>query len=219
MVDLGEPSELKAHWHATVRACRARTQSLEEAEDCASQALLEALAKVGPPPRNPEAFLIRVALRRAVDANRRAMRDGQRAGKLARDLPPDVVDVAEGVVARALARWCVGEAAALPPATQAVFALWADGADAADIAEELQLSKRSVESHLYRTRRTLQSAWARSMAALTGLLWGLKRLTQGAPLAVTAAAMLLALPTLHGATGPPTAFPGPRRQSSCGRQR
>ena len=192
-MDLGTDAELLGHWRTMVRACRGLLDSVEDAEDCASKALLQALAVPGLPPANPEAFLVRVAKRRAADELRTKVRGRRRAISLAAHSDAHVVDIAENIVDRAEARWLDDLSRSLPDDTQAVLRTLAEGATPAETAVQLGMTKRAVESHLLRARRALKATWRQTLA-IVGLLWAARPSLRPAPLVTAAAAAALVVP-------------------------
>ena len=198
---LGADADLLAHWHTMVRACRGMLDTPEDAEDCASRALLQVLSTPGEAPRHPEAYLIQVARRRAADQLRMQVRARRRALRLAHHADEQVVDIAESIVDKAEARWLEDVADQLPEDTRAVLNTLAAGATPAEAAEQLGLTKRAVESHLLRARRALKAAWRQTLGVI-GLLWGARSAWRTAPAFTVAAAAfvlpLIAVPGEHG---------------------
>jgi RNA polymerase sigma factor (sigma-70 family) len=196
-------AELQNHWHAMVRVCRRVLDSREEAEDCASTALLQALERPETVPVNAEAFLITVAKRRASDRLRSVHRERARLERMSAQPSHEVADVAEAFVEQAEARWLDQQAQArLPARTYAVLRRLADGETVDEAAAALEMSKRAAESHLLRARRLLRAA---SSAALSVLAWSVyvfRRSWQAAPAVPAAALVAIALPILT-ANNPP----------------
>jgi RNA polymerase sigma-70 factor (ECF subfamily) len=174
-----------------VCACERVLSSHAEAEDCASEALLAVLERGGlDKVDNEEAWLVRIAKRRAIDAVRRDVRGRRRALRLAVQADPQAAaDIAEAVVEQAEARWLSRTAQEVLPETSAqVLAAVADGHTIAEAADRLGMTKRAAESHLHRARAALRAALSATLGLLAALGWTLRRAAHGAPVAVLAAA-------------------------------
>jgi DNA-directed RNA polymerase specialized sigma24 family protein len=184
---------LLEHWSALVRVTQALVDSREDAEDCASSAVLQLLERSGDTVDNEQAFLVTVAKRRAVDRARSQARARIRDGRLAGQQQHGAVDVAEDVAARAEARWVDRTArAVLSAKAYRLLRLLADGHEVAAAAAELGMTQRAAESLLLRSRRTVRRAWAKTLAVLGGCLASLRRSGPAAgPAAALAAAVVL----------------------------
>jgi RNA polymerase sigma factor (sigma-70 family) len=183
--------DLLEHWSAAVRVTQGLVDSREDAEDCASAAVLQLLERGSEGIASTQAFLVAVAKRRAVDKARSHMRARRRDVRLAAQ-PPAALDVAEDVAARAEARW-VAELARERLSTRAyrLLRLLADGHDMGDAADALGMTQRAAESLLLRARRTVRGSWSKTLAALGGCLVALRRLKVSAPAVALVASALV----------------------------
>ena len=147
-----EYGSVRAH---ALRLCLAAGATVEEAEDCVHEALVELLEVADPTSvRAPAGWVATVSRRRLIDQVRRRSRErvaGQR--EPAAIAPADPADL---VADRDLARWLVESMADLPSTTREVCAAIGDGKSEAEVALELGLTARAVESHLTRARRRLR---------------------------------------------------------------
>lgn len=181
------------HWDVLIRVCRPIVDSVEDAEDCAAQVVLQVLSTDQATVRNLEALMISMVKRRAYDTVRAAKRARVRNGKLAKVAVESVVDVAEDVVERAEATWLQATAEAeLSPIRQRVIELTADGHDVVTIAKALGLSPRAVEGQLYQARRVLRQLYAKTLPAVViGLAAVRRSLTPAVPNFALAALLVL----------------------------
>ncbi|MFC0541396.1 RNA polymerase sigma factor [Kutzneria chonburiensis] len=147
-----EYGTVRAH---ALRQCLAAGATVEEAEDCVHEALVELLEVDDPASvRTPAGWVATVSRRRLIDQLRRRSRE-----RVAGQREPSAIapaDPAELVADRDLARWLVQSMTELPVTTQEVCAAIGDGKSATEVASELGLSARAVESHLTRARRRLR---------------------------------------------------------------
>ncbi|QUQ63592.1 RNA polymerase sigma factor [Kutzneria sp. CA-103260] len=148
-----EYGAVRAH---AVRLCLAAGATVEEAEDCVHEALVELLEVADPDSvRTPAGWVATVSRRRFIDQVRRRCRERVASRREhAAALAP--VDPADLVADRDLARYLVRSMADLPRTTREVCAAIGEGKSEADVAESLGLSARAVESHLTRARRRLR---------------------------------------------------------------
>ena len=180
-----------------------------DADDCVASALESAAA--GAAIDSPAGWLCEVSRRRAVDLVRQREREQRAWGRLGRLQVRAEPDFADDVVDQVTARWLADEAACLPDTTQLVLARVQEGAPASRVADEFGLTRRSVESHVLRARRTLREAWARSLAALIGVGVAMRKQVSrsGSPAATgltaaSAMALFIAAPLLpNSAVTPP----------------
>lgn len=148
-----------ALWFSMVRVCESILSSREDAEDCASEALMDAMSYAGPAPvGNREAWCVSVAKRRAVDHLRHRIRSRARAQRLLGHGEFHVPDVAEAVADASEARWLSRQAAAiLTQQARAVLDVVASGGSVDSAANRLGITRRSAESHLHRARVSLRA--------------------------------------------------------------
>jgi len=147
-----------------VRRTRASGASREDAEDATHDALL---AAIGQPqhPQSEVAWLSTVAKRRRVDLIRQRVREEQvppgasgaaRTSEASDVFDPTAVGPEDVVVERAHASWLTASLTQLPATTREVVDAVGSGMDPAEVASSMNLSARSVESHLTRARRHLR---------------------------------------------------------------
>jgi RNA polymerase sigma factor (sigma-70 family) len=181
-----------------VLAARPVVGTLDEARDCASQAIVQYLEQDRRDVANLEAFMVTIAKRRAIDHVRARERARVRDDRYAHEVVLSAPDVAEDVATRAEARWADREARRLlQPKVYELLTLVADGVPMGEVAQRLGMTERAAQSHLLRARRTVRAALARTLAAL-GIAVGSVRRWWG-PAAVSApvlaAALVLAIGT------------------------
>jgi len=196
-----DSKHLVEQWSALVRVTQGLVDSREDAEDCASSAVLQLLERTGERVDNEQAFLITVAKRRAVDRARSRERARRRDSRLAGQQHLGPVDVAEDVAARAEAQWVDRTAQeVLSAKAYRLLRLLADGHDVAVAAAELGMTQRAAESLLLRSRRTVRRAWTKTLAVL-GVLGGcwLRPLRRWGPAAGPAAALAASVLLVAGA--------------------
>jgi DNA-directed RNA polymerase specialized sigma24 family protein len=173
-----------------VRVTQGLVDSREDAEDCASAAVLQLLERGSDGITSTQAFLVTVAKRRAVDKARSHTRARRRDTRLAGQ-PPTAVDIAEDGAARAEARWVAQVARErLSPKAYRLLRLLADGHDIGAAAAALDMTQRAAESLLLRARRTVRQSWAKTLSAVGICVLAARRLRFSAP-AVTLAASAL----------------------------
>jgi len=150
------PADLELLRRAAFGRCRAAGASVEDAQDCAQDAIASLLAH--PEVEHAKSWVATVAYRRYVDACRLRGREGSAglmpaaAGTTAEPAGPE-----EEVVGRAHARWLVGTLVRLPASTRSVCSAIGTGMARHEVADQLGLTDRAVESHLTRARRSLRT--------------------------------------------------------------
>jgi RNA polymerase sigma factor (sigma-70 family) len=192
-----------------VLAARPVVGTLDEARDCASQAIVQYLEQDRRDVANLEAFMVTIAKRRAIDLVRARDRARVRDERYAHEVVLSAPDVAEDVATRAEALWADREARRLlQPKVYELLTLVADGVPMAEVAQRLGMTERAAQSHLLRARRVVRNALARTLAGLGIAVASLRR--WWGPAAVTApvlaAAFVLAIGT---ATAPRVPAPPP----------
>ncbi|MFN2497197.1 MAG: RNA polymerase sigma factor [Pseudonocardiaceae bacterium] len=175
-----------------LRRTQASGASREDAEDATNDALL---AAIGQPEhaRSQLAWLSTVAQRRRVDLIRRRVREQQvpTAGPGAPD--PTAAGPEDVVVERAHASWLAASLTQLPPTTREVVDAVGSGMAPSEVARSMNLSARSVESHLTRARRHLRRMGALAVPVGLVLGWAV-RARPGSRMAL--AAMAVAIPVV-----------------------
>lgn len=203
-----------------VRRTQASGASREDAEDATHDALL---AAIGQPqhPRSEVAWLSTVAQRRRVDLIRRRVREQRVPVAVSGGPDPTAAGPEDVVVDRAHASWLAASLTQLPPTTREVVDAVGAGMAPSEVARSMNLSARSVESHLTRARRHLRRMGALAVPVGVLLGWALRsrpgsRVAPAAmavaiPMVVTAVALLPASTPMDGHPGgaPATALPGP----------
>jgi len=197
--------QLWDHWNAMVLAARPVVDSIDDARDCASEALTQYLEHHPDEVRNLEAFLVTVAKRRALDLTRADVRARRRDARFANVVSNDAPDVAEEIVARAEASWVDAEARRLlAPKVYELLLMVADGVPMHEIAERMGMTERAVQSHLLRARRVVRAALAKTLAALGLAAAGVRRWTTPAAASTAVLACAFALGVSSVPPGPDT---------------
>jgi RNA polymerase sigma factor (sigma-70 family) len=185
--------ELFASWQAMVRVCERVLGSRDDAEDCASEALLQAFADGLDDVENVEAWLVAIAKRRATDVLRRRVRHRRQLIRLASRCDVSDADHADRVADEAEARWLSGKADELLTApARAVLRVVADGGTVNDAAHRLAMSRRSAESHLHRARVTLRAARVAVPAFAMAVLRSVRRPAAASSVALVATVAVVA---------------------------
>jgi RNA polymerase sigma-70 factor (ECF subfamily) len=193
------------HYRELVAAQRRLLGSTPDAEDAVQEAFTAALAH-----RDDDlgrAWLHLVGRRRSADELRRRRRSGSALQRFAATSAPMTgTDPADAVADRDEARAAALVIAAMPPMTRRVVEHLAAGRDPAEIARDLGLSDRAVESHRQRARVAVRRFLRRS-AAVGIALWGWTAARRRATVATVAAAgcaavTFLLLPHMLGAPRP-----------------
>ncbi len=185
--------DLLDHWPAMVRVAHSVLGSRDDAEECAASAVAQVVAQAKVDVENYEAYLVTVAKRRALDMRRARSRSWRRAARYASLDQVTVADIAEDVAARAEAVWADAAARGmLSPRVYRLLQMVGDDVPTAQIALELGLTSRAVESHLLRARRAMRVALAQALALIGALAFGLRRMFAGtAPATVAVATFVL----------------------------
>lgn len=193
-----------------LRRTRASGASREDAEDATHDALL---AAIGQPehPQSEVAWLSTVARRRRVDLIRQRVREERVPAAASEASDPTAAGPEDVVVDRAHARWLAASLTQLPPTTREVVDAVGSGMAPSEVASSMNLSARSVESHLTRARRHLRRMGALGLPLGALLGWALRTRpgSRVAPAALAVAvpvvgAVVVLLPTSEPLDSPPT---------------
>lgn len=196
-----------------LRRTRASGASREDAEDATHDALL---AAIGQPehPQSEVAWLSTVARRRRVDLIRQRVREQRVPASAPEACDPTAAGPEDLVVDRAHASWLAASLTQLPATTREVVDAVGSGMAPSEVASSMNLSARSVESHLTRARRHLRRMGALSIPLGAMLGWVLRTRpgSRVAPAALAAAvpvvvAVVALLPSSKPMDGPAGAAP------------
>lgn len=190
---LDTSGDLLEHWPTMVRVAQSVLRSRADAEECAASAIAQVVAQARLDVENYEAYLVTVVKRRALDMRRAHGRAWRRTVRYASHEEVSAADIAEDVVARAEAVWADTAARRLlSPRVYRLLQMVGDGVPTSQIALELGLTSRAVESHLLRARRVMRAALAHALALLGALGFALRRIfVVSAPTTAAAAAVVL----------------------------
>lgn len=204
-----EAEGLADHWDAMVGTARGVLGTVDDAEECASEALLQVCEARPGDVLNMEAYLVTVAKRRAIDRLRHLDRARRRDARLAAREPLLVPDAAEDVARRDEARWMSMEAERLlDPRALELLRRVADGDDIHDISQALGMSTSAAQSALHRSRKLLREVYAKALALIgIGALAGRRVGSLSAPAIVAAALVLVPSPPDAPARTPHDATP------------
>ncbi|GAA4048660.1 sigma-70 family RNA polymerase sigma factor [Streptomyces shaanxiensis] len=212
-----------SHREQLLKVARRRSMSAEDAEDAVHEAMLRAAERPDLDDERLAAWLTTVTMRICVDRYRQVNREAE-----VRTSPtliaPGPVPVEEAVCDRAEAKWLAVRSGELPARQAEALRLKSEDLDVGQVAVQMGLSYRTVESLLARARRTLRQSLAATLGCVLFLIgWGRPRPAgKGPALAVASTAATLAvagfvLPyALDGSGGgggtaprPAVASPGP----------
>lgn len=171
--------------------------TVDDTEECASEALLQVCEARPGDVLNMEAYLVTVAKRRAIDRLRHLDRARRRDARLAAREAMLVPDAAEDVVRRDEARWMSMEAERLlDPRALELLRRVADGDDIQEISRSLGMSTSAAQSALHRSRKLLREVYAKALALVgIGAVAGRRVGSLSAPAIVAAALVLVPSPT------------------------
>lgn len=162
-----------AHREALLVIARRRVNSVEDAEDVVTTALLRTVEHANLDESRIGAFLCTTVKRLAVDVHRdRARQLAVGTREATRQLPAAPVD--ETVCDEAEARWLAGQLARCPERERQVLQARLSGLTAQQISAELGLTAKAAENAYTRLRQRAQAALATTLAGL-GILLGLGR--------------------------------------------
>ncbi|MEU5593240.1 sigma-70 family RNA polymerase sigma factor [Streptomyces sp. NPDC020298] len=201
-----------SHREQLLKVARRRSMSQEDAEDAVHEAMLRAAERPDLDDERLAAWLTTVTMRLCVDRYRQVNREAE-----VRTRPtlvaPAPVPVEEAVCDRAEARWLAVRSGELPARQAEALRLKSEDLDVGQVAVEMGLSYRTVESLLARARRTLRNSLAATLGFAVLVVGRIRLRAGGKAVAVasTAATLVVAgfvLPyALHG--GPPGTAPRP----------
>ncbi|WP_345659360.1 RNA polymerase sigma factor [Streptomyces venetus] len=184
-----------SHREHLLKVARRRSMSAEDAEDAVHEAMLRAAERPDLDEERLAAWLTTVTMRLCVDRYRQVNREAE-----VRTSPtlvaPGPVPVEEAVCDRAEAKWLAVRSGELPARQAEALRLKSEDLDVGQVAVEMGLSYRTVESLLARARRTLRQSLAATLGfALFLIGWGRLRggsKVQAVAVASTAASLAVA---------------------------
>lgn len=204
-----QPAEIPAEWDASddrwqrmwshreqlLKVARRRSMSAEDAEDAVHEAMLRAAERPDLDDERLAAWLTTVTMRICVDRYRQVNREAE-----VRTSPtliaPGPVPVEEAVCDRAEAKWLAVRSGELPARQAEALRLKSEDLDVGQVAVQMGLSYRTVESLLARARRTLRQSLAATLGCVLFLIgWGRPRgggKVQAVAVASTAASLAVA---------------------------
>lgn len=159
--------QIWSHRDDLLKIARRRSLSEEDAEDAVHEAMLRASQRPWLDPDRLGAWLTTVTVRLCMDRHREVARDADARAQPVHTVP---VPVEEAVCDRAEARWLANRSRELPPRQAEALRLKAEELDVGQVAREMGLNYRTVESLLARARRTLRRSLAGTLALLGWLL-------------------------------------------------
>ncbi|WP_329113400.1 RNA polymerase sigma factor [Streptomyces sp. NBC_01353] len=152
-----------SHREQLLKVARRRSMSAEDAEDAVQEAMLRGAQNTHLDEARLGAWLTTVTMRLCVDRYRQVHREAE-VGSAPKLTPPGPVPVEEAVCDRAEARWVAYRSRELPARQAEALRLKSEDRDVEQIAREMGLSSRAVESLLARARRTLRNSLAGTLA-------------------------------------------------------
>ncbi|MER6125571.1 sigma-70 family RNA polymerase sigma factor [Streptomyces sp. NPDC001795] len=211
-----------SHREQLLKVARRRSMSLEDAEDAVHEAMLRAAERPDLDDERLGAWLTTVTMRLCVDRYRQVNREAE-VGTSPTLVGPGPVPVEEAVCDRAEARWLAVRSGELPARQAEALRLKSEDLDVGQVAVQMGLSYRTVESLLARARRTLRASLAGTLGIVLFLFGRGRPRTVGKAQAVavtsTAATLVVAgfvLP--HAFDGGGAGAPAPRPAVSRGAQ-
>lgn len=207
-----------SHREQLLKVARRRSMSVEDAEDAVHEAMLRAAENPHLDDERLGAWLTTVTMRLCVDRYRQVNREAE-VRSSATLVPTGPVPVDEAVCDRAEANWLAVRTDELPARQAQAIRLKSEDLDVGQVAHEMGLSYRTVESLLARARRTLRNTLAGTLALALWLCGRNRPRTgvnaQAVAVASTAATLVVAgfvLPYAHD-WGGPGAGPAPSKAS------
>ncbi|WP_234310797.1 MULTISPECIES: RNA polymerase sigma factor [unclassified Streptomyces] len=157
------------HREQLLKVARRRSMSQEDAEDAVHEAMLRAAERPDLDDDRLGAWLTTVTMRLCVDRYRQVNREAE-----VRTSPtlvaPGPVPVEEAVCDRAEAKWLAVRSGELPARQAEALRLKSEDLDVGQVAVQMGLSYRTVESLLARARRTLRASLAGTLGVVLFLL-------------------------------------------------
>jgi RNA polymerase sigma factor (sigma-70 family) len=189
-----------------VRIARKRVDSLQDAEDIASEAIRRAGCQEGLPTEAIPRWLTTVTVNLCMDWQRR--RATERALLRRAELWPEAVPGPEEALADAAeARWLLGAVHDLPGRQAEALTLRAEGYDNPAIAHRLGTTVSTVEGLLKRSRATLRALARAAGAALIGLRLSSWRTRRSVSAVLAALLVVVAMQPGSGARSPELSGP------------
>ncbi|RNL73353.1 sigma-70 family RNA polymerase sigma factor [Streptomyces sp. I6] len=174
-----------SHREDLLKVARRRSMSQEDAEDAVHEAMLRAAENPHLDDDRLGAWLTTVTMRLCVDRYRQVNREAEvRSSPLL--VAPRPAPVDEVVCDRAEARWLAVRSGELPARQAEALRLKSEDLDVGEVAREMGLSYRTVESLLARARRTLRASLAGTLGVVLWLLGRRPRTGGNAHLVVAA---------------------------------
>ena len=216
MSDLWDSSSTVIQWSLVaphrerlVALVRPHCVSLEDAEDCVHDALVQVACHPSLVPARVPGLLSVVALRRAYDLARARGRKHLRLRALAAnsDQPSSPEDI---VLDRLQAGWVVNRSQALSGREREVFAHRAAGFTPGETAEVLNITPKAAESAFGRARLALRVAWAAIASVVLGVVRRRPRGQSATSGMAVASATFAAVATIGGLTLSPWGGPEQR---------
>jgi RNA polymerase sigma factor (sigma-70 family) len=182
-----------------LKVARRRSVCVEDAEDAVHEAMVRAWERPDLDESRVGAWLTTVTVRLCVDRRRQVSRETDVQGLVPAASWQSSVE--EAVCDRLEANWLAQRSSELPP--RQAHALWlkSSNLDVAQVAEEMGLSYRTVESLLARGRRTLRRLLAGALA-FGGWHWLTGRARTGGGAMATGVASTAATLTMLGLLPP-----------------
>ncbi|MFF8605798.1 RNA polymerase sigma factor [Streptomyces sp. NPDC015346] len=158
-----------SHREQLLKVARRRSMSAEDAEDAVQEAMLRGAQNAHLDEARLGAWLTTVTMRLCVDRHRQVRREAE-VGSTPKLMAPGPVPVEEIVCDRAEASWVAYRSRELPARQAEALRLKSEDRDVEQIAREMGLSSRAVESLLARARRTLRNSLAGTLALALWLI-------------------------------------------------
>ncbi|MFG2755540.1 sigma-70 family RNA polymerase sigma factor [Streptomyces wuyuanensis] len=196
-----------SHREDLLKVARRRSISAEDAEDAVHEAMLRAAENPHLDDERLGAWLTTVTMRLCVDRYRQVNREAE-VRSSPRLVAPRPAPLEEVVCDRAEARWLAVRSGELPARQAEALRLKSEDLDVGEVAREMGLSYRTVESLLARARRTLRASLAGTLGLVLWLLGrrprtgGNTQLVVAASTAATLAVAGFVVPYAHDGGGP-----------------